>query len=261
MPRLESAAIRWETTGNRTAFGTGANRVTSECSPTIIPYTVGNPDKEEDMFTDRRIALNAFVAAGAVLALVACGQQSEQATTPAPQMDVGTTIASSANVEDAIAFWEALAAGDREAALGLVDPAGLKNPPFGRAFTLEGQFDWYEAVGWEWDARRVWTGQNRNGRMHGDRAERLVRCSRSGSGNRYVRGSVRYGRHHLRHREARIVLQPMASARVRDLLRLGRRQSSSRRRVMFEFSVDVNPEILELYAVNTRRFVDAHEGR
>lgn len=58
-------------------------------------------------------------------------------------------------VKDATTFWEAVAAGDQEAAQSLVDPSLPETgaaTPFGRAETFDGQFDWYEAVSWKWTA-------------------------------------------------------------------------------------------------------------
>lgn len=53
----------------------------------------------------------------------------------------------------ATAFWLAVERDDRETAIGYLDPAqvdsGVVNT-FGRAHTIEGQFEWYEAVGFQW---------------------------------------------------------------------------------------------------------------
>jgi hypothetical protein len=73
----------------------------------------------------------------------------------------------------ATAFWEALAAGDRAAALGYVGPGAVDAEPlsvFGRAATLEGQFDWYEAVGWQWALEDCMPGG----------VEGMVRCTVTG---------------------------------------------------------------------------------
>jgi hypothetical protein len=214
------------------------------------------------MLTDRRIVLTAVVAALAVLALVSCGQPSEQATSPTPSVEAGTTtVASSAKVEDAIAFWEALAAGDREAALGLVDPAGLKNPPFGRAFTLEGQFDWYEAVGWNWTLEEC-------GRARTATVECTATAQNAWSDSLEVdpvTGTfvVRFGTNGItyvteKNESFSSQWHPLVFDIFADWVATNHPADAE---VMFEFWVDVNPEILDLYAVNTRRFVEAQEGK
>ncbi|HEX5671779.1 MAG TPA: hypothetical protein VFY46_03560 [Acidimicrobiia bacterium] len=57
-------------------------------------------------------------------------------------------------VDMATAFWVAVADGDAEAAIAYVDPAAATESGganiFGRAHSLEGQFEWYESVGWQW---------------------------------------------------------------------------------------------------------------
>jgi hypothetical protein len=77
------------------------------------------------------------------------------AATPPP---VGTAPSQDA-VADATAFWEAVVAGDRPTALSYIDPVLVGEEPLldaepmsmpGRAYTLERQFDWWEVVGWQW---------------------------------------------------------------------------------------------------------------
>jgi hypothetical protein len=57
----------------------------------------------------------------------------------------------------ATAFWEAVSVDDREGAISYLDPeqveSGVVNL-FGRAHTIEGQFEWYEAVGFRWDLEK-----------------------------------------------------------------------------------------------------------
>lgn len=64
----------------------------------------------------------------------------------------GSQIAA-APVERATAFWMAVSAGDRETAVSYLDPAAAASGEaniFGRAWIFENQFDWYQATGWEW---------------------------------------------------------------------------------------------------------------
>jgi hypothetical protein len=56
-------------------------------------------------------------------------------------------------VDRATAFWVAVADGDAEAAISYVDPTVAESGEaniYGRAHSLEGQFAWYEAVGFQW---------------------------------------------------------------------------------------------------------------
>ena len=56
-------------------------------------------------------------------------------------------------LDRATEFWMAVSAGDREAAVLHLDPNAARSGEanlFGRASTLETNFDWYEAVGWQW---------------------------------------------------------------------------------------------------------------
>jgi hypothetical protein len=56
-------------------------------------------------------------------------------------------------LDRATAFWTAVSAGHRETAVSYLDPDAADSreaSPFGRAFTLERQFDWYEVTGWQW---------------------------------------------------------------------------------------------------------------
>lgn len=117
----------------------------------------------EDRPLGARNSQRTFVGAvviGAVLSITACSssgddsaQDDEIAGDVTAASEGAESVSSSGDVEIATAFWEAVAAGDRQAALDLVDPAfvadGAGNT-FGRARTLERQFDWYDAVGWQW---------------------------------------------------------------------------------------------------------------
>lgn len=163
-------------------------------------------------------------------------------------------------VEQATLFWQAVAAGDRDAAFAVVDPAALASGEvntFGRAATLEGQFDWYEAVGWEWTfdgcsdgaavlectatARNPWSDvldvDPVTGTFEVEVGEAGITAITDQSGSFMSQWSPQvfevFGNwvldHHLDEGE-----------------------------LMFDFEVDIDPEILDLYRVNTERFVEAH---
>ena len=71
---------------------------------------------------------------------------------------IGVFIASrppnaTTSLDRSTAFWMAVSDGDRETAIAYLDPSQVENGlanTFGRAHTIEGQFDWYEAVGFRW---------------------------------------------------------------------------------------------------------------
>jgi hypothetical protein len=84
------------------------------------------------------------VAAGIAAAVIAIGIGAFVATR-GPE--------TAAPVDRATAFWEAVSAGDREIAVSYLDPVAAESGQanlFGRAATLDYQFDWYEAIGWQW---------------------------------------------------------------------------------------------------------------
>ena len=96
-------------------------------------------------------AVAVFVAILAVggLYLALADDIDQVADTPPPL----TTVAQgggSTQVEDATAFWEAVVAGDLEAARAHVDPTGAVQSFPLEIGTLEDTFDWYEVVGWKW---------------------------------------------------------------------------------------------------------------
>ena len=181
-------------------------------------------------------------------------------TTAEAEMAAATTIQSATLVEDATAFWEAVATGDRETAVGLIAPTGLEIPPFGRAGTLEGQFDWYEAVGWRWTLEQC-----------REIAPLAVECVAS-AGNDWsdvlgvepITGTfvVRFsgdGIVSVADEYDSFIRQwsPMVFEVFADWVATNHPADAE---VMFDFQVDVNSEILELYEVNTERFVAEHGG-
>jgi hypothetical protein len=188
---------------------------------------------------------------------------------PTAALVLGTTLlwaaacgedTTSTRLADAEAFWEAVAANDRDGALAYVDPAARESEavsPFGRAHTLEGQFDWYESVEWQWRLGEC---------VEGDAGS--VECTATASnawseamGVDPVTGTfvVQFGEDGITE-----VIDKDGSfedqwvARVfevfADWVSTNHPDDAE---VMFDFEVDVNPEILNLYEVNTDRFVRA----
>lgn len=144
--------------------------------------------------------------------------------------------------------------------MAAVDPEALETGAanvFGRTGTLEGQFDWYEAVGWEWTfdgctdgdavvlciatARNPWSDVLEVGPVAGafevEVGESGITAITDKSGSFISQWSPQvfevFGNWVLD-------FHPEGGA------------------LMFDFEVDVDPEILDLYRVNTERFVDAH---
>ena len=78
--------------------------------------------------------------------------ETDEGAGSAEQSDGESETTSSEQVDQATAFWEAVAADDRETALGFIGAAAEpEDMLFGRAGTLPGQFEWYEAVGLSWE--------------------------------------------------------------------------------------------------------------
>jgi hypothetical protein len=166
-------------------------------------------------------------------------------------------------VETATAFWEALAADDREVALSLVDPALLESgagDPFGRAQMLEQQFDWYDAVGWQWALQNC---------VMSDAG--VVECTASASnawsealGLEPVPGTfvVRYGDGGIttvKDQSASISSQWLPNV-YRVFERWVQEHYPEDAQSMFNLSVGVDPEILAMYELNTERFVEAQQS-
>lgn len=207
----------------------------------------------------------AVIAAGLIIAIVLVASAGNDGTSDDASAQEGESdlVASEATTADlATEYWQALAAGDRQAALALVDPAELDSQtlsPFGRAHTLEGQFDWYASVGWMWQLDEcVNSGEGE--------ADCTVFASNPWSealgvdpvpGNFTVRAS-----------ENGVVLTRDKANRfsalwARNVFEVFAEWVDENQpddaRIMFDFGTDVNPEILELYEVNTARFVEAHQ--
>jgi len=164
----------------------------------------------------------------------------------------------STQVEDATAFWEAVEAGDLDAALAHVDPTADVTP-FGRAGTLEGQFDWYEAVGWKWTLEEC---------VEGDTG--TVECTATARnawsdalGVEPVPGVfvVRFGENGITEigDKAELFGNKWSAQVFRVFAGWVETNHPEDFAIMFDFSVDVNPQILDLYETNTNRFVEAQD--
>ena len=165
----------------------------------------------------------------------------------------------SRQAEDATAYWEAVEAGDLDAALAHVDPTADSEAvtPFGRAGTLEGQFDWYEAVGWRWTLEKC---------VEGDTG--TVECTATAR-NAWsdalevepVPGTfvVRFGEGGITEvvDQANSFLNQWSPLVFEVFASWVDTNHPEDAEIMFDFSVELNPEILDLYETNTNRFVEA----
>lgn len=172
----------------------------------------------------------------------------------------GCAAAAATPAEQAALFWEAVASGDRDAALAVIDPEALasgKANTFGRGATLEDQFEWYEAVGWEWTFGGCSEG------------EAFVECTATANNpwSDVLGVDPVTGTFEVEVGEAGITaITDQAdsfisqwSPQVFEVFGnwvLDHHLDEGE--LMFDFSVDVSPEILDLYRVNTERFVEAH---
>ncbi|WP_040494946.1 hypothetical protein [Ilumatobacter nonamiensis] len=162
----------------------------------------------------------------------------------------------------ATAYWEALEAGDETGVSSLTNSA-LPDPdaalPDSRAQTLEGRFDWYETVGWHWNLTECEIGDSEK-----------IECSATARnawseamGVEPIAGTfiVRFGDDGITalHDEYGKWQSQWSQAVYRPFRAWVSEHHPADARVMFDFTVDVNPEILSLYAINTERFVDAQQ--
>lgn len=158
------------------------------------------------------------------------------------------------------AFWVAVSDGDRETAIGLLDPEQVENGVlnlFGRAHTIEGQLDWYEAVGFRWALDQcVQT------------AEGVTECTVSGRnawseaiGLEPVPGTfaMEIGESAIRDiREQRESFRSQWLPQVHDVFnRWVETHYPADAPIMWNDS-DITPEGLELFEINTARFVEAY---
>ncbi|MGH8951542.1 MAG: hypothetical protein ACRDX9_08955 [Acidimicrobiia bacterium] len=210
-----------------------------------------NNDKGTD---SRRRARGPLVAAAVAVAVVIA-------------IGIGAVLASrepqtaAVPVEQATAFWVAVSAGDREVATSYLDPDAAESGEanlFGRSWTFENQFDWYEAIGWKWTLDQCVE-------VEGGAIECTVAARNDWSDA--------------------IGLEPIDSVHVVEVAESGitaivdkdenfRSQWLPRAfevfgawvgthhpadaAIMFNREVDLNQEILQLYEINTARFVEAY---
>jgi hypothetical protein len=166
-----------------------------------------------------------------------------------------------APVDRAVAFWEAVEADDREAALGQVDPAvrdsGEANI-FGRSSTLEGNFDWYEATGWQWALDGCIE-------IEGGVIECTVTARNDWSdaiGLEPIVGvyAVRIGQDGItdfidKDENFRSQWIPQSFEVFAGWVDTHHPADAA---IMFDRDRDLDPEMLELYRINTARFVEAY---
>lgn len=163
-------------------------------------------------------------------------------------------------VDRATAFWVAMAAGDRETAIAHLEPApadsGEANT-FGRAPTLESQFDWYQVVGWEWTLEECI-----------ETAGGEVECTASASNawsealgvepvtGTFVMEASENGFTRIVDKDESFLGQwtTMVFDLFVDWVVANHPDDAD---MMFDFSIELNPEILDLYEINTERFVQA----
>lgn len=244
----------------------------------VDPLTPGEPEQSEPPFiyeltqespmTNKRNLYLALLATAAAIVLVvfAVTNGTDANTGIADQVDLPTattpTVVAADTADVATEFWMALAAGDREQALALVDPAEIDSAdivPFGHAETLEGVFDWYEAVGWKWQLAECT-----------DFNDDQVRCTASArnawsdalavepvSGNFFVRFSE----------DGIIAVEEDSNSFIvgwspqvfEKFVQWVKEFHPDDAAIMWA-EVDLNQEILDLFELNTARFVEAQQA-
>jgi hypothetical protein len=164
-------------------------------------------------------------------------------------------------IDRATAFWTAMANGDRDTALALLAPgaeSGRANT-FGRAFTLPGQFDWYEAVRFRWALDQCL-----------ETPEGDIECMVSGRNawsdalgvepvpGTYVMEVGEDGITAIDDKQDSFASRwsPLVFERFFRWVEANYPADAA---VMWA-DVDVTPEILDLFEINTQRFVEAQTG-
>ena len=169
--------------------------------------------------------------------------------------------AATTSVEQATAFWMAVSAGDRDTAVSYLDSAAAETDVanlFGRAWTLEHQFDWYEATGWQWILDQCVE-------VEGGAIECTVTARNDWSDAIGLEPIV--GVHEVEVAETGItaIVDKDENFRSQWIPRVfevfgawvGTHHPEDAA-IMFNRTVDLNEEILELYEINTARFVEAY---
>lgn len=160
-------------------------------------------------------------------------------------------------------FWVAVSAGDREAALSYLDPLAAQSGDanlFGRASTLEANFDWYEAVGWEWTLDQCvevdgggieCTVTTRNDWSDAIGLEPIVSVHQVEVGDTGITAIIDKDENFRSQwipRSFEVFANWVETHHPEDVL------------IMFGPD-DLNPQILDLYEINTERFVEAYPGQ
>jgi hypothetical protein len=166
-----------------------------------------------------------------------------------------------APVDRATAFWEAVAAGEREAAVSHLDPDAAESGEaniFGRAWHLEDQFDWYEATGWQWTVEQCvevrdpvieCTVTARNDWSDAIGLEPIVgvyEVEVGASGITALIDKDENFRSQWIPRSFEVFDRWVTTHHPADA------------DIMFDRDRDLNPEMLEFYRINTVRFVEAY---
>ncbi|NNF55150.1 MAG: hypothetical protein HKN03_12000 [Acidimicrobiales bacterium] len=235
--------------------------------PLIVELT------QESPVTNKRNLYLALAATAAAVVLIAfaltdgspedAGVASQVETTTSTTPTITSTTIEPTHTDLATEFWQALEAGDLEQALALVDPAAIDSPdlpPFGRGHTLSGVFDWYETVGWKWQL---------TGCVEID--DQYVSCLTSGSNAWSDALGVEpiMSRFRVRFSEDKIIavedegqsfLSNWSPRVFEKFATWVSENHPDEAAIMFDFEVDLNQEILDLYAINTVRFVESLQG-
>lgn len=172
----------------------------------------------------------------------------------------GSAVVPSDRIDDAAAFFEAVAEGNADDAASFVDAEILESGGgvlFGRAETLEGQLDWYESIGWEWAFEGCEAGATAT----------VAECTATVSnpwsdsvgaspvGGTYI---VRFGDDGIRSIDTSTFGRTWGDQVFKVFESWVLEHHPDDAAVMFS-DVDVNQEILDLYEVNTARFAEAHQ--
>lgn len=241
----------------------------------VEPPLIDQLNWEEPMRNNRALAALAvaalIVVAGIALFVVGGdgdGVSTELDTPTGPADDAENTeqtvntvatVVPATPLEAAIVYWEALSSGDREATRAAIDPAAHDSAapmPFGRAESVDGMLDWYEAVDWAWQFERC-----------AEQSDQIL-CT-AGASNAWsqaiglppITGTFvvvvgEDGVTSVADAEESFVSQwgPLVFSPFSDWVATNHPDEAE---TMFGTPGDVTPEIIDLYRVNTERFVDA----
>ncbi len=258
-----SRAITIEEVLNRASVD--VDLITAAASTSLeMPFIVEL--EQEAPVTNKRNLYLALAATAAAIVLIAfaLNDRSNEDVGVANQVETSTTTTTTVaptHTDIATEFWRALEAGDREQALALVDPAAIDSPdlsPFGRAATLESQFDWYEVVGLKWQLAQC---------VEID--VQFVKCLASASNTWSEALSVEpiSGEFLVRFSGDEIIAvetdgdsflwSPKVFEKFATWVAENHPDEAA---IMFDLKVEMDQEILDLYEINTVRFVESLQG-